>query len=163
MTKIGLISDTHENVRTIIKAVNLLKSLGPDLVIHSGDIISPPVLERFVGLPMRFVFGNNDGERAGLKKKCLELGFGEIDDELDFNVDGKSIHVYHGTSSKRLDQIIQTQQYDYVIHGHTHIPRNDVLGKTRVLNPGALFAAERHTIAVLTLPEGTFEIIDVEE
>jgi hypothetical protein len=81
-TIVGILSDTHEDIRMIRKAVRLLLERAPALVIHCGDIISPPVLEQFKGLPMRLVFGNNDGERSGLKKKCQELGFDEIHDTL---------------------------------------------------------------------------------
>ena len=75
---IGIISDTHENVPVIERVVEQLKALRPELVVHCGDIISPPVLKRFAGLPLRVVFGNNDGESDGLQAVAQELGFGEI-------------------------------------------------------------------------------------
>lgn len=161
MGKIGIISDTHENVRLIIKAVELFKARGLDLVVHCGDIISPPVLERFAGLPIRFVFGNNDGERSGLKKKCLELGFGEIDDTLEFTNSGKSFLVYHGTRASKIEEIVQSQQYDFVLHGHTHEVRDEIVGRTRILNPGALFAVDEPTVGILDVNTGEFEIIEI--
>ena len=57
---IGIISDTHEDVRMIRKAVRILKERAPAFVVHCGDIISPPVLEHFSGVPLRLVYGNND-------------------------------------------------------------------------------------------------------
>ena len=66
MALIGIVSDTHEDVPMIVRAVALFKERAPELVIHCGDIISPPVLERFAGLALRVVYGNNDGERSGL-------------------------------------------------------------------------------------------------
>jgi putative phosphoesterase len=157
---IGIVSDTHEDIRMIVKAVALFKSRAPALVIHCGDIISPPVLERFAGLPLKLVFGNNDGERSGLKKKCAELGFAEIQDTLTFEFAGKRFFVNHGTSSKVVDDAVATQQYDYVLHGHTHEPRNEVVGRTRIVNPGALFSAERLTVAFLEPESGTVEFVD---
>ena len=146
---ICIISDTHENVPVIKKAVSMIKLLRPELVIHCGDIISPPVLENFAGLPMRFVFGNNDGERAGLKSKCAALGFGVIDEQIEIEFHGKLITVYHGTNPRVLDSLIDSEAYDYVMTGHTHLPRDEKVGRTRVINPGACFAAERYTFAVL--------------
>lgn len=160
---IGIVSDTHEDVRMIVKAVAIFKSRAPSLVIHCGDIISPPVLERFAGLPLKLVFGNNDGERSGLKKKCAELGFSEIADTLTFEYAGKSFFVNHGTSSRVIEEAIATQQYDYVLHGHTHIPRNEVIGKTQVVNPGALFSADSYTIAFLAPKTGSVEFIEIPE
>ena len=60
---IGIISDTHENEKSTQKAVAVLKDRNVELVVHCGDIISPPMLEHFKGLKMKFVYGNNDGEK----------------------------------------------------------------------------------------------------
>lgn len=160
-TTVGIVSDTHEDVRMILKAVALFKSRAPAIVIHCGDIISPPVLERFAGLPLKLVFGNNDGERSGLKKKCSDLGFSEIVDTLTFEHAGKRFFVNHGTSSRTIDEAVTSQLYDYVLHGHTHTPRNDLVGRTRIVNPGALFAAERYTVAFLEPTSGSVEFVDL--
>lgn len=160
---IGIVSDTHEDVRMIRKAVAIFKQHAPSLVIHCGDIISPPVLEQFTGLHMKFVYGNNDGERSGLKKKCSELGFDEIDDTLIFEFAGKSFFVNHGTRNRVIDEAIVSQAYDYVLHGHTHIQRNELHGRTRVINPGALFSAADYSIAFLAPDTGSVEFVEVPE
>lgn len=160
---IGIVSDTHEDVRMIRKAVRIFHDRVPGLVIHCGDIISPPVLEHFAGLPMRLVFGNNDGERAGLKKKCEELGFDGIDDTLTFEFAGKAFFVNHGTRPSVITEAAASQQYDYVLHGHTHVKRNELLGRTRIINPGALFSADEYSIAFLTPGTGAVEFVDVPE
>jgi putative phosphoesterase len=159
---IGLVSDTHEDVRMIVRAVKIFNTRAPALVIHCGDIISPPVLERFSGLPMKLVFGNNDGERSGLKKKCSELGFDEIQDSLSFEFAGKCFFVNHGTSSRVIEEAADSQQFDYVLHGHTHAQRNEQRGRTRIINPGALFAAEPLSIAFLNPETGLVEFVEVE-
>jgi len=160
-TLVGIVSDTHEDVRMIVRAVEIFKKRAPSVVIHCGDIISPPVLERFRGLPLRLVFGNNDGERSGLKKKCEELGFIGIDDTACFEFAGKSFLVNHGTRSRVIDEAITTQQYDYVLHGHTHIRRDELCGKTKVINPGALFSADDYSIAFLTPETGEVEFVEI--
>lgn len=160
---VGIVSDTHEDVRMIIKAVKLFKERSPALVIHCGDIISPPVLERFAGLPLKLTFGNNDGERSGLKKKCSELGFSEIEDTLIFEHAGKTFFVNHGTSARVIDEAVASQKYDYVMHGHTHIPRDEVIGRTKVINPGALFSADSYTIAFLEPETGRVEFVEIPE
>lgn len=160
---IGIVSDTHEDVRMIVRAVKIFTTRSPALVIHCGDIISPPVLERFATLPMKLVYGNNDGERSGLKKKCGELGFGEIQDSLTFEFAGKSFFVNHGTSSRVIEEAADSQQFDYVLHGHTHLQRNEERGKTRIINPGALFAAEPLSIAFLQPDTGVVEFVEVAE
>jgi putative phosphoesterase len=160
---IGIISDTHEDVRMIRKAVRILKERAPAFVVHCGDIISPPVLEHFSGVPLRLVYGNNDGERSGLKKKCSELGFYGIEETLTFSHAGKTFFVNHGTRLSTIEEAADSQQYDYVLHGHTHEQRNEVRGKTRIINPGALFSADTYSIAFLEPETGAVEFVEISE
>ncbi len=146
---IGIISDTHENLPLIERAVDQFRARRLSLVIHCGDIISPPVLKAFSGLPMRLVFGNNDGERDGLRRMAQELGFGAVDDELELVEEGKRLFVAHGHRQGVLERVIQRGGYDYIFTGHTHSERDERIGRTRVINPGALFAARRYTVALL--------------
>lgn len=159
---ICIVSDTHENVKTIKPAVELMKQFKPDLVIHCGDIVSPPILDLFKDLPMRFVFGNNDGEELGLRKKCKELGFGEINDVIEIVHHGKKILVYHGTSPYVLQAHIDAQLHDYIFHGHTHEQRDEKIGRTRVINPGALYMAKVFSFATLDLKDDRLKFIIVD-
>lgn len=158
---IGILSDTHENEPAIQAALALLKRYPLEFIVHCGDIISPPVLENFEGFNVRFVFGNNDGEEDGLRAKAKQLGLGPIEDELTFSALGKAFHVYHGTSARHLQKLIDSQQYDYILTGHTHVVRDETIGKTRVINPGALFRAPRYTCAVLDIATSRLEILDI--
>ena len=146
---IGIVSDTHENEEAIRKAATIFKEKNVEFAVHCGDIISPPMLDHFKGLKMKFVFGNNDGEKNGLAAKCRESGFDEIKEELEFNCKGKKFYAYHGTKREKLENAVKSNKYDYVLTGHTHIKKDEKAGKTRVVNPGALFRIYPYTIALL--------------
>lgn len=160
---IGIVSDTHENTRLIVKAVKIFKERAPAFVVHCGDIVSPPVLERFSGLNLKVVYGNNDGERSGLKKKCAELGFDEINDTIAFDYLSRRFFVYHGTNPTVIEKAVEQQSYDYVLHGHTHQMKDEVIGVTRVINPGALFMAPSYSIAFLEVSTGHVEFVEISE
>ena len=68
--KIGIISDSHDHRDNIIKAVKYFNDENVGMVIHAGDIVSPFTEKEFKKLEskMKAVFGNNDGEKFGLKK-----------------------------------------------------------------------------------------------
>ena len=158
---LGIISDTHENEEAMKKAAAIFKKRNVDFVVHCGDIISPPMPEHFQGLRMKFVFGNDDGEKNGLINKCKEFGFEEIKEELEFEYKGKKFYVYHGTKAKMLDDAIKSNKYDYVLTGHTHIKRDERIGKTRIINPGALFRAYPYTIALLDVAKDKLEFVEI--
>ena len=158
---LGIISDTHENEEAIKKAVKIFKEKNIEFGVHCGDIISPPMLEHFKGLKMKFVFGNNDGEKNGLIAKCREFGFDEIKDELEFDHKGKKFYVYHGTKREKLENAVKSNKYDYMLTGHTHIKRDEKIRKTRVINPGALFRIYPYTIALLDVENDKLEFVKI--
>ena len=50
--KIGLISDTHDNIQNIRKAISLFNDKNVSFVIHAGDIVSPEAVEAFAGVKL---------------------------------------------------------------------------------------------------------------
>ncbi|MEK6943609.1 MAG: metallophosphoesterase [Nanoarchaeota archaeon] len=156
---IGIISDTHENEQAMKKAVEAFKERNVEFVVHCGDIISPPMLEYFKELKMKFVLGNNDGEVAGLNIKAKEFGFEPVTEEKEFEYKGKLFYVYHGTIRGKLETAIKSNKYDYVLTGHTHLKRDEKAGKTRIINPGALFRITPYTIALLDIENDKLEYV----
>ena len=60
--KIGIVSDTHNNLRNVQRIVELFNASGVERVIHTGDITQAKTLDVFAHLnaPLYGVFGNND-------------------------------------------------------------------------------------------------------
>ncbi len=50
-------------------------------------------------------------------------------------------------------ETIASQNYRLVCYGHTHLREFHYEGETLVLNPGALYRANPHTIAIVELPQ----------
>ena len=148
---IGIISDTHENVENIKKAVSLFKEKNVEFVIHIGDIISPPSVLLFEGLKVYFVKGNNDGEVEGLKKKAEEIGCKFYDAVFLTEYKGKKIIATHYPSEA--ERFISMKEYDYVLYGHDHVNCDKRINGTRLINPGAHYPGNG---------EGTVVLLDVE-
>jgi putative phosphoesterase len=161
--KVAIISDTHDNLDAIDAAIEVIESEEVNLVIHAGDLISPFAAERLKALssPLKAVFGNNDGERMGLRKKFRELGV-EIDDFLEFEHEGKRFAVYHGTIESVQESIIEGGRYDVVVGGHTHHPEIKTIGKTLFINPGEVcgYLTDRQSLCVLDIPTMEPEILE---
>lgn len=146
---ICIISDTHDNCKAIESAMTDIRIINPDLIVHCGDITMPASLQLFAGFPMYLAFGNCDLHRETLVTTATSLGCVQSGDFLSFETKGKRFFVTHGHNSGQLDRAIQSGEYDYVLHGHTHLMRNLSCEKTRVINPGALHAVSQKSFAVL--------------
>ena len=134
--KIGLISDTHDKIQNIRKAVRIFNDKHVDLVIHAGDFVNPIAVESLAGVKTVGVLGNNDTDIAGLTSTFDKI-HGELKGEIFETVyDGLKFAIYHGTNLAKREQLIKSGKYDVLIYGHTHRKDNRFIGTTRVINPG---------------------------
>ena len=120
--KIGIISDTHDDVDNVQSAIQLFNSENVELVIHAGDYIFPGIVLEFKKLDARLigVLGNNDGERVHLLKNFLSIG-AELKGELgELEVDGLVFGIYHGTDEQVKINLVNSGNYDIIVTGHTH-------------------------------------------
>lgn len=155
--KIGILADTHDNITAIQKAVCFFNAQDLKYVIHAGDYVAPFSLKELMKLKAKFigVFGNNDGERKGLKNICRNIH------EPPYNLllSGKHIVVTHIMESllKR-----SKENTDIIISAHTHIPEIKE-GSPLYINPGECSAwlYGRSTVAVLNIETSRAEIIDL--
>jgi uncharacterized protein len=134
--KIGLISDTHDNMQNIRKAVSLFSNKNVSLVIHAGDIVSPEAVEAFQGVKLIAVLGNNDLEINGLTNAFDKIG-GQLKGEFrEMEHDDLFFAIYHGTNSRKKELLIRSGRYNVVVCGHTHKVQYKKFGRTLVINPG---------------------------
>lgn len=159
--KLGVISDTHDNMPKIAQAVELFNRERVDLVLHAGDFISPITANEFNKLQAKLVgvFGNNDGDKLYLLKRYKDIG--ELyEDYHELELGGKRIVLMH--QPKFLEALIASKKYDLIVYGHTH--ELDLReGPPLVLNPGEAggWLSGRATVAMVDLATMETKIIDL--
>jgi putative phosphoesterase len=159
--KIGILSDTHGRADTVAAALAEFRLRAVELVIHCGDIDDADTVSAFAGWTCHFVYGNCDGDRAGIRRAIEAIG-GTLHDPFGhLELAGKQIAWLHGDRPSIKPDLEASGYYDFLFYGHTHIAEQHWVGKTRVVNPGALFRARPKTCLVLDLPGGEMETITV--
>jgi hypothetical protein len=151
---IGIISDTHNNLANIVKAINIFKEKKVEMAIHCGDVTSQAAVDYFKGMKVLFVKGNCDMFTA------KNYGDFEFSNVIDTILDDKKIFVIHGNDKRKLEDHIKSGKYDYVFTGHTHQTADYYEGKTRVLNPGSHKMGENNII-VLDTKNNTADFITI--
>ena len=73
--KIGIISDTHDDLASLKIAIRVFNERRVDYVIHAGDYVFPGIVKEFAQFNGKLigVLGNNDGEKWSLWKSFEEL------------------------------------------------------------------------------------------
>ena len=157
---IGIMSDSHDNIDAIRKAVKLFNTKEVDLTIHAGDLISPFTVIEFQKLDSELiaVYGNNDGEREGLKNAYNELCI--LEDFKEISLEGWKFAIIHGTHPAIVDSLIKSGKYDIVISGHSH--KLEILNdKTLLINPGEVcgYLSSEQTVVLLDTDDLSTEVI----
>ena len=134
--RIGVVSDTHNNLGNVKRIVELFNHHAVDRVVHTGDITQVKTVDLFASLnaPLYGVFGNNDqAELQLLQIATKSHGFHFIQPPLTLTWSGKRIIVLHDpldVASAPLDDV------DVILHGHTHIERIQYDQSRLIFNPG---------------------------
>ena len=159
--RIGILSDTHDQLARTRNAVRALEAAGAEAIIHCGDLVSAPIVEACSLLTCWFVLGNQDSdnvpelEDAAVTHGVCCLGWGGIVEQA-----GKRIGVVHGHLRKERRRILLLQP-DYLLSGHTHNAGDTLDGAVRRINPGALHRARIYTVAVLDLDSDELKFLEI--
>ncbi len=159
--KLGVLSDTHDNVDAIVAAFRMFHERDVCRVIHCGDLTSPEMAVFFRAIPTHFVLGNCDSPLE-MMKPAIESAGGVVYESVGFmEFGGRRIAWTHGHDWSRLLQLESSGDYEFVFHGHTHQPRQHQHGSAWIINPGALYRASRYSCVVLDATSGRVEFIEV--
>ncbi len=163
---IGIISDSHDNMNAIRKAVKFFNEKKVKAVLHAGDLISPFTARAFKDLKSKlyFVFGNNDGDKVTLTKRFEEIGATSCGNFGDLTIDGLHIALLHGTNEALVKALAISGEFDVVIRGHTHDPGVKIIEGVPVINPGEASGvlSGKSTVAILEIANLNVEITQLE-
>ncbi len=158
--RLGLLSDSHGHGAITARAVRLLIEQGADCLVHLGDVENMAVIDALAGHPAHLVFGNCDWDIDGLTRYARDLEISVDHPEGRIEADGKVVSYTHGHLSHLMEGALR-DGVDYLLHGHTHELADRRVGRTRVINPGALFRASSYTVATLDLPTDELCVLEV--
>ncbi len=166
--KLGIIADSHDRLPPLRRAVEMFKQMNVDAILHAGDFVAPFAAKLIappaVGepIPVHCCYGNNDGERAGLKKVLPQV----VDGTVRVTIDGRTIAMNHFIEWFKPGE---TDAADVVISGHTHEVVNEMRDRADgqpqlVLNPGECcgWLTDRCTVALLDTQTLTAEVVEVQ-
>lgn len=137
MLRIAVIADTHDRFpESVADAIS-----AADEIWHLGDVCREATLElvRRLGPPVTVVKGNNDFFQPWPMEELLER----------HGVTCRLIHIPPKPT--------KLGSCDILLHGHTHVPRDEMIAGVRVLNPGTIGKANKGappSYAWLELVEG---------
>ena len=136
--KVAVMSDSHDRIKTIRKAIEQIQGLA-EVLIHCGDYCAPFMmneLARFTG-EIHGCFGNVDGDIFLITKFSQKIPNMTLYHPLgEITVDGKKIAFTHFPPMAR--GLAATGDYDAVFYGHSHEFKIDQIKNTLLVNDGEI-------------------------
>jgi putative phosphoesterase len=155
---LGVISDSHDNLPMLRRAVEVFQASRAERLLHAGDFIAPFAVRELLKFPgpVHGCFGNNDGERAGIRKVWPNVA----EPPLALQLGGRRILLTHAPGEVPAGP----ERPEIVIFGHTHqiVVERPEGGPLR-LNPGEAggWLTGRATIALLDTDTLDVKIVDL--
>ncbi|MDE0076393.1 MAG: metallophosphoesterase [Caldilineaceae bacterium] len=138
--KVAILSDSHDNIWNLEKALVDVDTQGCEVLLHCGDLVAPFILaqiaQAFDG-PIHVVEGNNDGD--GRLQQQVASGFPQISlhgPYAELELGGRKVALIHYPEPAR--RIAQSGSFDLVCYGHDHLHHWERIGNCLLVNPGEL-------------------------
>ena len=152
---LGIMSDTHDDMGQIKKAVDFFNAEKAGMVLHAGDLVSPFTFEVLNLLEADFagIFGNNDGDKLLLNEKSGGRLFNQ---PHIMELDGKTIVLVH--EHRVVEALAASGKFDAVIYGHLHRKEISKSGNgALILSPGKVARLHKGESTVALLDTKTME------
>jgi uncharacterized protein len=163
--KLGVLSDTHNNLGSLHRALQQFREEGVSQLLHCGDMTDMLTARQLAEFNVIYVNGNMDDSPEAVSHTVWTLNpANEIPgDVYAGEIGGVRVAATHGHLAGKLDNLIRSRRYKYVFHGHTHRRRDEMSAKTRIINPGALGGArhEPRSICIVDLDNDDVRFIKV--
>lgn len=151
--RIGLISDTHGFLRPEV----FERLHGVERILHAGDVGRAEIITDLQAIaPVSAVWGNTDAFDV---RACTA-------DRLEMELAGVRFGLAHGHRVASFDQLAdEFPGVAAVVHGHSHVPRDDLIRGVRMLNPGSAgpgAAGWAPSVAVAEVRDGTIDVVHLD-
>ena len=134
----AVLSDTHNNQKSIELALASIRDREIGTIIHCGDICDADTVRLFADFDVRFVIGNGDRDVQSLANAVKsKFGTGRLAPFFEFEFGSVSFAACHG-HTETLDRLVDSGNHRIVFHGHSHRRKDQLIRDTRVINPGAI-------------------------
>lgn len=142
--RVAIMSDSHDNIWNMRKAVEIVKGRQAGLLIHCGDFIAPFMLKELdlAGIPVHGVFGNNDGDQYTLTRMAFSMLNNITLHGLSGQVDIEGFIIGFTHYADMGYGLVAAGDCRLVCFGHTHEHEVKQAGNVTLLNPGEVMGKE---------------------
>jgi putative phosphoesterase len=165
--RVAVISDSHDNLPNLDRAVALAEAQNCEALLHCGDLSAPFVVKHLAAFrdgdgPVHVVFGNNDGDRyLQLRAQQAQAPNVTLHGEYALvELGGKTLGLTHYELYAR--GMAALGEVDACFFGHSHEFHEERVNGRLVLNPGEILGMKGPpTLCIYDTEADAFEKLEV--
>ena len=162
--KVGVVADTYDNREGLRQLLDRFLVGGARWLFHCGGLGSANLVDLLKPWQVYIVAGEKERERqaieTALQKARLQAS---LPASLATTVEGFRIGLCRGDDMASVNRWAKSGEFAYIFYGHTLRRSDSYIGKTRVINPGALGGPRYQSRSgfLLDLVSGDAKLIEI--
>ena len=162
--KIGVVADTNDNRDGLKQLLDRFLVGGAQWLLHCGGLGSASLVELLKPWQVHIVAGEREPNRQAIElalQKARLQAF--LPTEMKLTIDGVRIGLCRGDAMAVVNQWTHSGEFEYIFHGFTLRRSDRSVGRTRIINPGALGGPRYQTRSgvLLDLAYGDVKVIEL--
>ena len=162
--KVGIVADTYDNRDGLRQLLDRFLVGGARWLFHAGGLGSPQLVDLLKPWQTYIVAGEKERGRTAievaLQKARLQA---TLPPTLATTIEGFRIGLCRGDDMPVVNRWARSGEYDFVFYGHSLRRTDTLVGKTRVINPGALGGPRYQSRSgfLLDLVSGDIKLLEI--
>ena len=160
--KIGVLSDTHDELSNLLAALETYRKLKIETLIHCGDLTALEMIAHFEGFRTIYTHGNMDFATGTIKNRFEKMRKDNFAGPVfRGEIGGVPVAATHSHIDSKVMDLVRSQRFKWVFHGHTHQKRDEVINGVRIVNPGALGGLRKgpRSFCIVDLTDGDVQFL----
>ena len=162
--KIGIVADTYDNRDGLRQLLDRYLVGGAHWLFHCGGLGSANLVDLLKPWQIYIVAGEKERDRQAielaLQKARLQAA---LPTSLTTTIEGFRIAMCRGDDMPLVSRWAKSGEFDFIFYGHSLHRADNLVGKTRVINPGALGGPRYQSRSgyLLDLVSGEAKLVEV--
>lgn len=162
--KVGVLADTYDNRDGLRQLLDRFLVGGARWLLHCGGLGSAELVDLLKPWPLYIVAGAKERNRpaieTALQKARLQA---TLPTTLITTIEGFRIGLCRGDDMSIVNRWSKSGEFDYIFYGYTLRRSDNSVGRTRIINPGALGGPryQSRSGCLIDLASGEAKLIEI--
>ena len=162
--KVGIVADTYDNRDGLRQLLDRFLVGGAHWLFHCGGLGTASLIDLLKPWQIFIVAGEKERDRAAIEVALQKAHLQSLlSTSMTTRLEGFRIGLCRGDDMPLVNRWAKSGEFDYIFYGHSLRRSDTLVGKTRVINPGALGGPRYQSRSgyLLDLVSGDIKLLEI--